>query len=262
VAEVTLADHAALPRVSVVIPSYNHARFIGEAIQSVLAQTVSSLELIIIDDGSRDDSVLVATAMAAEDDRIRVVRQDNAGSHAAINRGLSKARGAWLAVLNSDDIWEPERLEQMLKHAEREDAQFLFSDIRLIDADGEFIDDPSHWWNFSVQRLRERVRSEGVVNGLLYGNFTVSTSNFLFRRELLASVGWFRRFRYNLDWDYVLRCLDTEGVKVEFVDQRLMRYRLHGDNAILSGMPGAAAEAQLITRQIYRRVAAVAATRR
>lgn len=252
-AEVTLADHAALPRVSVVIPSYNHARFIGEAIESVLAQTMSSLELIIIDDGSRDDSVLVATAMAAEDDRIRVVRQDNAGSHAAINRGLSKARGAWLAVLNSDDIWEPERLEQMLKHAEREDAQFLFSDIRLIDADGEFIDDPSHWWNFSVQRLRERVRSEGVVNGLLYGNFTVSTSNFLFRKELLASVGWFRRFRYNLDWDYVLRCLDTEGVKVEFVDQRLMRYRLHGDNAILSGMPGAAAEAQLITRQIYRR---------
>ena len=251
--EVTAGVMGPAPRVSVVIPSYNHARFIGEAIDSVLAQTMPSLELIVIDDGSRDDSVNVATAKAAEDDRVRVIRQENAGSHAAINRGLRKARGEWLAILNSDDVWEPERLEQMLRHAEQRDAQFLFSDVSLIDAGGQSITDPGHWWNFSVQRLRERVRTEGVETGLLYGNLTVSTSNFLFRRELLTSVGRFRRFRYNLDWDYALRCLDTEGVRVDFVDTPLMRYRLHGDNAILSGMPGAAVEAQLITRQVYRR---------
>ena len=243
----------ATPRVSVVIPSYNHARFIGEAMNSVLAQTMTSLELIVIDDGSRDDSVNIATAKAAADDRIRVIRQENAGSHAAINRGLGKARGEWLAILNSDDVWEPQRLEQMLQRAGEQDAQFLFSDVSLVDADGTPITDPGHWWNFSVQRLRERVRDEGVETGLLYGNLTVSTSNFLFHRDLLRSVGRFRRFRYNLDWDYVLRCLDTEGVRVDFVDAPLMRYRLHGDNAILSGMPGAAVEAQLITRQVYRR---------
>lgn len=251
--EVTAGAMSPAPRVSVIIPSYNHARFIGEAIDSVLAQTMPSLELIVIDDGSRDDSVNIATAKAADDDRVRVIRQENAGSHAAINRGLRKAHGEWLAILNSDDIWEPERLEQMLRRADQADAQFLFSDVSLIDAEGQPITEPGHWWNFSVQRLRERVRAEGVETGLLYGNLTVSTSNFLFRRELLTSVGRFRRFRYNLDWDYVLRCLDTEGVRVDFVDTPLMRYRLHGDNAILSGMPGAAVEAQLITRQVYRR---------
>lgn len=251
--EATVGRLNEVPRVSVVIPSYNHARFIGEAIDSVLAQTMASLELIIIDDGSHDDSVLIATAKAAVDDRIRVIRQDNAGSHSAINRGLGKARGEWLAILNSDDVWEPQRLEQMLQRASEQEAQFLFSDVSLIDAEGLPITDPGHWWNFSVQRLRERVRDEGVETGLLYGNLTVSTSNFLFHRSLLTMVGRFQRFRYNLDWDYVLRCLDTDGVRVDFVDAPLMRYRLHGDNAILSGMPGAAAEAQLITRQVYRR---------
>jgi len=253
VVEATSSTKPIVPRVSVVIPSYNHARFIGEAIDSVLSQSMSSLELIVIDDGSRDDSVNIAAARAADDERVRVIRQKNAGSHGAINRGLKLARGSWLAILNSDDIWEPTRLEQMLAQAEQDNAQFLFSDVSLIDADGKLIDDPAHWWNFSVKRLRERVRAEGVQTGLLYGNLTVSTSNFLFRRDVLDTVGRFRRFRYNLDWDYALRCLDADHVGVAFVDAPLLRYRLHGDNAILSGMPGAAAEAQLITRQVYRR---------
>lgn len=242
-----------IPEVSVIIPSYNHARFIEEAARSVLSQSGVRVELIVIDDGSADDSVERVRRLAAQDARVQVYTQANAGSHAAINRGLDMATAPWVAILNSDDVWETNRLERMLAHAFERGADFLFSDCRLIDANGVVIDDPSHWWNFSINRLRARVRRHGLIDGLLYGNLTVSTSNFLFRRELLSQVGTFRRFRYNLDWDYVLRCLDVEGVSVAFLDEPLLRYRLHGNNAILSGMPNAAAEAQLITRQVYRR---------
>lgn len=241
------------PEVSVIIPSYNHARFIEAAIGSVLAQTFERLELIVVDDGSSDDSVAKVRRLAAGDGRVRVHEQANAGSHAAINAGISLASAPWLAILNSDDIWEVGRLERMLENAAAHGGDFLFSDMRLIDSEGDAVTDSEHWWNYSVDRLRKRVRSRGVADGLLYGNFTVSTSNFLFRRSVVDRVGMFRRFRYNLDWDFVLRCLDTDGVRVGFVDEQLLRYRLHGKNAILSGMPGAAAEAQLITRQIYRR---------
>ncbi|MDQ1063953.1 glycosyltransferase [Stenotrophomonas sp. SORGH_AS_0282] len=241
------------PDVSVIIPSYNHARFIEEAARSVLSQEDVQVELIVIDDGSSDDSVERMQRLAAEDARVSVHTQPNGGSHSAINHGLSRATAPWLAILNSDDIWHPSRLKRMLAAAEESGDNFLFSDSQLIDADGAEINDAAHWWNFSTERMRERVRTHGVADGLLYGNLTVSTSNFLFRRELLTKVGTFHRFRYNLDWDYVLRCVDEKGVRVGFVDERLLRYRLHGNNAILSGMPGAAVEAQLITRQVYRR---------
>lgn len=239
-------------RVTIVIPSYNHERFVEDAVRSVLGQTMRDFELIVIDDGSRDGSMALLQRMAAEDSRMRVIGQANAGSHAAINRGLGVGSGEWLAILNSDDIWEPARLEAMLAEAERTGADFLFSDSILIDADGTPVEDPGHWWNFSVGRMRERVRQFGVDDGMLYGNLAVSTSNFLFRRRLLDVVGTFRRYRYNLDWEYVLRCLFTDGVRVHFVDEPLLRYRLHGNNAILSGMPMAAVEAQAITRRLYR----------
>jgi glycosyltransferase involved in cell wall biosynthesis len=239
-------------RITIVIPSYNHERFVEDAVRSVLEQTMRDLELIVIDDGSKDDSVALLQRMAADDSRMRVFSQANAGSHATINRGLDMGLGEWLAILNSDDVWEPVRLEAMLAEAERSGADFLFSDSKLIDADGAPVDDPSHWWNFSVSRMRERVRQFGIDDGMLYGNLAVSTSNFLFRRSLVDVVGKFRRYRYNLDWEYVLRCLFTDGVRVHFVDEPLLRYRLHGNNAILSGMPVAAVEAQAITRRLYR----------
>lgn len=242
-----------VPAVSVVIPSYNHARVLGEAIESVLAQTMPDLELIVLDDGSSDESIAIAEAIAARDGRVKVHAQPNAGSHETINRGLAMARAPWLAILNSDDVWATDRLERMLDHARASGANFLFSDSMLVDGDGTRIDDPGHWWNYSVERLRDRVRTHGVRDGLLYGNLAVSTSNFLMTREVLASVGTFRRFRYNLDWDYVLRGTDTPGVQMAFLDAPLLLYRLHGANTILGGMPAAAAEAQLVIRQTYRR---------
>ena len=239
-------------KVSVIIPSYNHERFLVDAIRSALDQTIPEIELIVVDDGSTDRSPVILDHLARNEPRVRVVHQKNLGSHAAINHGLRLARAPWVAILNSDDEWEINRLELMLGAAEQNGCGFLFSDTVLIDAGGNPIDDRSHWWNLSQARVRQRMVEHGLVEGLLYGNLAVSTSNFLFRRDILERVGWFRPYKYNLDWDFVLRCAFNADVKVFFVHAPLLKYRLHGKNAILGGMPLAAIEAQNIIRRVYR----------
>jgi O-antigen biosynthesis protein len=241
------------PAVSIVIPSYNHGRYLREAIESVVAQSVRDLEVIVIDDGSEDDSLALAREMALADDRIQVIEQENRGSHSALTRGMELAKGKWLTALNSDDRWHPQRIEVMLREATREDADLLFTDSRLIDEHGEPELDPNHWWNVMIGRYRDRVNTCGLRDGLLYGNLTVSTSNLMFTREVWRKIGPFRPYRYNLDWDFVLRCLMQSDLRIHFVREKLLDYRLHGKNTILAGMPVAALEALEISRGIQKR---------
>ena len=96
-----------MPAVSVIMPAYNVAPYIGEAIESVLNQTFDDLELLIVDDGATDGSDVIADLYASRDRRIRVIRQANAGISAARNHGLRVASSPVIAVLDSDDVWEP-----------------------------------------------------------------------------------------------------------------------------------------------------------
>jgi len=117
-------DGTPQPLVSVIIPSYNHSRYIVQAVESVIGQTNGQWELIIVDDGSTDNSVelLRSHPVVSTDARIQIHVQENGGSHAAINRGLALARGKYLAILNSDDLFAPERLEVLLTEAEQMDG--------------------------------------------------------------------------------------------------------------------------------------------
>lgn len=96
------------PNISVVIPCYNAAPFLRESIESVLRQTLSPLEIIVVDDGSTDESAAVAEAYGAP---VRVLRQENQGESVARNRGIEESRGEWIAYLDADDIWETRKLE-------------------------------------------------------------------------------------------------------------------------------------------------------
>ncbi len=105
------------PSISVVIPCYNAAKYLGEAVDSVLRQTCQPLEILVIDDGSTDGSGTLAESYGPP---VRVIRQANQGQSAARNRGICEARGEWLALLDADDLWEPEKLRlqlDALKHA-------------------------------------------------------------------------------------------------------------------------------------------------
>lgn len=108
---------------SVIIPTYNSAAWVGDAIESVLRQTAAPREVIVVDDGSADDTAAVVRRMGP---LARYVRQDNAGPAAARNRGASLARGDWLAFLDADDLWLPEKLERQLAAAERDAADAAF----------------------------------------------------------------------------------------------------------------------------------------
>jgi glycosyltransferase involved in cell wall biosynthesis len=119
-----------MPTVSVVIPCYNAAPFIRETVESALAQTFPPLEVLVIDDGSTDDSAVIAGSI---DPRVRVISQPNQGESVARNRGIGEARGDWIALLDADDLWKPEKLERQLAVAGRDVVavhtnQFLFGE--------------------------------------------------------------------------------------------------------------------------------------
>jgi glycosyltransferase involved in cell wall biosynthesis len=120
------------PRVSVIIPTYNRAAKVRHTIDSVLAQTFSDLEVIVVDDGSSDDTGKVLGEIYG--DRIRYYPQVNQGVSAARNKGIAEARGKWMAFLDSDDLWEKEKLEWQIKALERFGPQCgaCYTDVRLI----------------------------------------------------------------------------------------------------------------------------------
>lgn len=241
------------PRISVVIPAYNHERFVGEAIASVQAQTLADFELVIVDDGSRDRTAEVCMAAASEDARIRVIRQPNGGSHAAINRGVAEACGDWIAILNSDDRFAPQRLERLRERA-LDGARFVTTACRLIDGAGEEITDPKHWWWASVGQFHAMAVELGPVQGLLYGNYTVSTSNFFFERRLFDEVGPMRPRRYVIDWEWALRAaLHAPQACSYLAQERLLDYRLHGSNTILGGALRGAGEVNRLHRALFAR---------
>ena len=119
------------PLVSVIIPAYNSAGYIGQAVESALAQTLTDLEVIVVDDHSSDHTVHVVKQI--RDDRLKMyVNEQNVGPSSTRNLGFQAARGKWIAVLDSDDWWEPERLSQLVQAAERNKADVIFDDMYYI----------------------------------------------------------------------------------------------------------------------------------
>lgn len=218
--------------ISVVIPSYNHVQFIAQAIDSVIAQTLQSWELIVVDDGSTDGTPALLDKVYSGNGQIRLVYQTNHGAHHAINTGIALAKGRYISILNSDDIYHPERLKTLLEHCEATGCGLAFTKVTPIDAQGEPILEQDHPWCRLYARLIQEYQQDGARLALLTGNFAVTTSNFFFRADLLKAVGGFHRQRYNHDWEFMVRLI-LRGHCIERVgDQPLLFYRLHGNNTI------------------------------
>lgn len=123
--------------VTIIMPCYNAENYIGEAIQSVENQTWSEWELLVIDDGSTDKSREIAKKRSDNDARIQlIVNQNNVGVSKTRNRGIDMARGEWIAFLDSDDVWEPEKLSKQLSLAAKEKSKFVYTRISMINQDG------------------------------------------------------------------------------------------------------------------------------
>lgn len=218
--------------VSVVIPSYNHALFIEDAIEGVIQQTLGSWELIIIDDGSSDGTRHLLESRYASHPQIKIIYQNNQGAHHAINRGMSLAAGRYISILNSDDVYHPDRLRRLVEFCDQDPVGLAFTLVAPVDAKGEAIDSPEHPWCRLYARLIRELREDGVRMALLTGNFAITTSNFFFRTELVQELGGFSNLRYNHDWDFMARVAQRGMSIVCFGDEPLLSYRIHGNNTI------------------------------
>ena len=121
------------PLVSVVIVNYNYGRYLGDCIDSVLAQTYPSVEIIVVDDGSTDESLMV---LKAYHDRVRIVHQQNHGVSHARNAGIWTSEGQWVAFLDSDDLWMPEKLQEQSHCFQDPSVGMVFCGLEHIDESG------------------------------------------------------------------------------------------------------------------------------
>jgi glycosyltransferase involved in cell wall biosynthesis len=222
-----------MPEVSVVIPSYNHEAYITEAVNSVLDQTLDDLEIIVVDDGSTDRSLEVLADIS--NSRMRVISQVNQGAHFAINRGLGEASGEFLAILNSDDTYHPQRLEIAIAALKAHpQAGFAGSYIQIIDSQGNNLSvkhgyQDNHPWLLQFPERSFRA-GDDLRSTLLTENFWSTTSNFVFARQVYQQTGQFRPLRFAHDWDYALRVSQTTPMLM--LPEPLVRYRVHPGNTI------------------------------
>lgn len=227
------------PLVSVVIPSYNHEKYISTAVESVLNQTYSNLELIIVDDGSKDFSLTILKKYKNKDSRIRLLAQENQGAHAAINRGLSECKGEFVTILNSDDVFLAHRFETILKvFDEYPHFELISTWLEFIDKNGRHIAEKRGWKDASHWPVPNFEQLEDFNLNLLMFNFVITTSNIFMRHDSLKKLGRnpMRNLRFAHDWDFLLRfaCIG----KCFLLEQTLIQYRVHSENTISSNRKG------------------------
>jgi succinoglycan biosynthesis protein ExoO len=216
------------PRVSVVTANYNGARYLPEAVRSVLAQTMGDLELIVVDDRSTDDSLRVIEQTAAGDPRVRVlVQPQNGGPGAARNRALAEARGDWIAVFDSDDLMTPDRLERLLARAAADGADIVADNLEIFQDGSTAAGKPflsgkpwaePRWIPLADYIASARMYSKRPGLGYLKP---------LFRAEALKTTRYREELRIGEDYDLVVRLL-TEGRTLRLEPAALYRYRKHG----------------------------------
>ncbi len=220
------------PLISVVIPAYNHEKFIGAAIESVLNQSVEDFELIIVNDGSTDRTAEVINGY--DDKRISYYHQENQDAYNTINRGMGMASGRFISILNSDDVYTTDRFEKILSFQKEHGSSAIITDVIPISDDGDVFDDPEFGWNVWRQKNREYYKKTGdIYSGFLKGNFMVTTSNLFMKTEAMEKVGRFCSLRYLHDYDYIFRLMLCFPDRVHYMyDDKLLYYRIHEGNTL------------------------------
>jgi glycosyltransferase involved in cell wall biosynthesis len=205
------------PKITVLTSCYNAARFLPEAIESILAQTSANFEFILIDDGSTDETLGIIKCYAAKDNRIVVIGKDNTGLANSLNLGLALAKGDWIARLDADDVALPDRFEKQADHIrDHDEVVLLGTGCVEIDEAGREI--KSHTYPMQHSTL---------VRHLEIGGSPFPHSSALFRRDVAQHLGGYRvRLKPSLDTDLWLR-MGSIG-RIGCLHQPLIRLRKHG----------------------------------
>lgn len=217
--------------ISVVVPLYNHEAYIEETLDSVVGQTDHASEIIVLDDGSSDRSYAIAKRFLKGRKNAFVFKQNNKGAHSALNSCIGQAKSPFIAVLNSDDIFKPRKLERCKEIlSSRPNTDLIFGRVGLIDHAGKrVVDGPTvDWLGRSMEFL---AKAEDLPLALANENFAVTTSNFVFSKAYWERRGGFQALRYCHDLDFLLDAERGAGIFFDN-DVEHIRYRLHPNNTI------------------------------
>jgi glycosyltransferase involved in cell wall biosynthesis len=196
------------PLVSIIVPSHNYGAFLAESIESALSQTYSRVEVIVIDDGSEDNSSEVAGRFS---DRIRLITQENQGLVAVLNRGLREANGTYVTVLSADDMFQPQYVERLMQAlADHPTAAYAYSAMEYFGARTGIL------------------RAEPYSTALLLAGNTINACGLMLRADALAVGGFNAQLEVTAfeEWDFWLSMLE-HGRRGVAVDEPLLRYRQH-----------------------------------
>lgn len=201
------------PLVSVVLPTYNSGKYLAPAVDSILTQTYNDLELLLIDDGSTDESVerLVASVY---DERLRVVRQENQGLAASLNYGIDLARGHYILRMDGDDVAHAGRIAMQLK-CMSENTSLAAVGTQIIRVVGSR---PTNQTNFPL-------KNDEIVDGLLKRRHVICHPTTMFKKSDAQSIGGYWTQGLAEDWDFFLRL--SEKGDIENLPDALLSYRYH-----------------------------------
>ncbi|KJZ17651.1 glycosyltransferase family 2 protein [Loktanella sp. S4079] len=216
--------------VSIVVPAFNVSRTLAETLHGLFRQTFPQFEIIVVDDGSTDDTLEIARSFA-DDPRLRIIHQSNRGLAGARNTGIAEARGAFIGFCDSDDVWEREKLAAHVKHLQNNsDVGISFAGSRLITDDGKLMS--------TVQRPRlYNIDASHVLKRNPIGNGSTA----VIRREVFEDIGyspphetvrdWYfdETFRQSEDIECWMRIMLTTSWRMEGVPGLLTRYRINGE---------------------------------
>lgn len=213
------------PKISVVMITYNHEKYIREAIDSILSQTFADFELIIVDDGSKDNTSKIIREY--KDSRIIVIEQENSGPSIALNIGIGKSRGQFIAFMSGDDVSLPDRLMAQMGQVNSQNADMVFCLPQIIGPDSNILDNSAAgvFFNSDFESTAE------LFHKLFFlGNFLCAPSCFC-RRSAIEKIGTFKRGLIQLqDFDYWIRACKKKLV-IKLHKDPLIQYRtLFGDN--------------------------------
>ena len=203
------------PLVSILMPAYNAEATLTETLQSALASSYANVELILVDDGSTDATAAIAERFAYQDERVRVFRQKHRGVSGALNFGLGRIRGDFVARLDADDLWHPTKLDKQVELLVADPAVALaYTFVRYVGGRGRIVRDAA------PQKLAGHALCQCLYNGIIGGGSSV-----VFRRSILDTVG-----SYDEDlcvWEDLLLHLRVAAAgAIAFVPEYLTCYRL------------------------------------
>lgn len=232
-----------MQKVSIIIPAYNSAEYIKQAVDSALGQTYKNVEIVVVDDGSTDNTAGVLAPYIKENN-IKYIHQENEGAGMARNKGINNSSGEIVAFLDADDIWMPDKLEKQIPLLSNPDIGVVYSDIEIF---GD-----------SFVALRHSEIASGFYRGnilkhLIKGNF-IPTSSVVMRRSIFGIIDGFAdnsRFYTVEDYEFWLRVATI--TKFDYVSDSLVKYRVHKDQLSGSRVKTHASLARLYKSLLVRR---------